>query len=115
MFKTDIVVGKSYVNEVEGVIREVVEETDAHHVSFNAFDLDTGKLIPAPHQVCHRRQLARWSDREATEQETARTHPYEGGAWFDILFPREHDSEPLEQAKTALTGTPEQLIVARSK
>ncbi len=115
MPKDEIVVGKSYVNEVEAVIRQVVEETDSHHVMLNAFDLATGKLIPVPHQVCHRRQLARWADREATEQETARTHPYEPSAWFDLIFPRPEGTVPLDRAKTALTGMPEQLIMVRGK
>ncbi len=115
MLKQDVVVGKSYVNEVESVIREVAEETDAHQVRFHAFDLATGKLIPVTRQTCHRRQLARWADREASPQEIARTHPYAAADPFNPTFGPFDGGAALDRAKRALTGTPEQLLVARSK
>ncbi len=115
MRKEDIAVGKSYVNNKESVLREVVEETDARHVKFNQFQLATGKLIPAPNQISHRRQFARWANREATEAETARTHPYTAEAWLDAesLVPR--GGAPLDRVKAAISGATEQLLVPRGK
>jgi hypothetical protein len=94
-----IIVGKSYVNEDTGTVREVVEEMDGRHIKFNAFDLDTGKLLPAPNQVCHKNQLARWADREARPHEIAKVHPYNYGAWFEDLPVRDETRAQLERTK----------------
>jgi hypothetical protein len=115
MLRQDIVVGRCYVNDSESVIREVVEETDAHYVKYNVFELATGKLIPAPHQICHKRQFARWAHRAASEAEAPRMHPYNPGATHDARSPRLLGDAPLARAKTAITGTPEQLIFPRAK
>ena len=102
MLKDPIVVGKAYVNEDARVIREVIEEVDGRRVRFNAFDLATGRLIPAPHRICHRHQLARWAQREASGPETALLHPYERTAQFAALLPRDQGSVELERAKALL-------------
>ena len=115
MLKEDILVGSSYVNDKESVIREVVEETDAHHVKFNQFELATGKLMPAPKRVSHRRQFARWAGREATEAEAARTHPYKAEAWLDAEPPALRVGTPLDRVKTSISGATEQLILPRGK
>ena len=115
MLKEEIVVGKSYVNEHARVIREVIEEVDTRHIRYNAFDLGTGKLIPAPHQVCHRREMARWADREAALPETGRIHPYEPSAWFDVLSPPEHTSMGVEQARAAIDADPGAHTFPRTK
>ncbi|HTO99992.1 MAG TPA: hypothetical protein VMJ64_01360 [Anaerolineales bacterium] len=106
MRKEQIIVGKSYVNEEAGIIREVVEEIDERNVRANAFELSTGKLVPTRHSTWNRRELARWAQRETTAGEVRRIHPYEPTAWFDVPFPSDHGGTPLEQAKTTLEGTP---------
>ena len=80
MLKEEIVVGKSYVNEGACVIREVVEEVDHHRVKYISFEVESGKLLPARHRTCDRRELRRWADREAKAQGTARIHPFEARA-----------------------------------
>ncbi|HEX8990967.1 MAG TPA: hypothetical protein VF784_04765 [Anaerolineales bacterium] len=115
MLKQDIVVGNSYVNDTESVIREIVEETDAHHVKFNEFELATGRLRPAPHQICHRRQFARWAQRAASAAEAARTHPYAAEAWLEAQLPPLRGGARLDQVKTAISGAPEQLMLPRPK
>ena len=92
-------VGKSYVNESKAEVREVVEEVDHRRIKYNAFDLNTGKLIPAPYQVCHKSQLSRWADREARSQEIAKLHPYQPGPWFEEVPSREAVDTQLERTK----------------
>ena len=99
---TMIVVGKSYVNQDARMVREVVEEIDGRRVKFNAFNLDTGKLIPSPHQVCRKSQLARWADRETTPSETAKLHPYDVSTWFEGLPPGEQVDAKLERTKAGI-------------
>ena len=115
MLKEEILVGRSYVNEHACIIREVVGEVDRHHVSYNAFDLDSGKLIPAPHRVCHVREMARWADREAQAVETARTHPYESAASVDSLLARGQGARRPEQARAAIDAAPGMHTFPRTK
>jgi hypothetical protein len=105
MRKEEIVVGKSYVNEGTRIVREVVEEVDDRRVKFNAFDLASGKLIPAQPQVCHRSQLARWADRQASAEETARIHPFDPEAWFADVPDREAVNAELERVKARMAQT----------
>ena len=103
-----IVVGKSYVNERTAQVREVIEEVDDRRVKYNAFDLNTGKLIPAPYQICHKSQLSRWADREARPREISRFHPYVPGPWFEEASTRETVDVQLERTKAnmeQLAGT----------
>jgi hypothetical protein len=106
MLKEEIIVGRSYVNEHAGIIREVIGEVDSRHVSYNAFDLDSGNLITDPHRVCHVREMARWADREAQALETARIHPYEAAASVDTLLTRRLGARNPEQARAAIDATP---------
>ena len=83
-------------------VREVVEEIDGRRIKFNAFDLDTGKLLPAPNQVGHKNQLMRWADREARRHEIARVHPYNYGVWFEDLPVRQETRIQLERTKAKM-------------
>ncbi len=105
MLKLEILVGKSYVNEDASVVREVVEELDGRRIRFNAFDLETGKLLPTRHQVCARRELARWADREANEGEMARIHPFDPGEWFENVPDRQATDAQLERVKASMAQT----------
>jgi hypothetical protein len=105
MHKNQIVVGKSYVNDDASIVREVVEEVDSRRVKFNAFELRTGKLIPARPQVCRKSQLARWADRETSQHETARIHPFNPGAWFVGVPDREAVEAQLERVKASMAQT----------
>ncbi len=106
MLKEEIVVGKSYVNEGACVIREVVEEVDRHRVKYQAFELDSGRLLPARHRECTKGELRRWADREARPNEAARLHPYEQAAWADLLSPSERGALRPEEARTSAEKTP---------
>jgi hypothetical protein len=106
MRKQHIVVGKSYVNEDTGIIREVIEEVDSRHVRANTFELASGKLVPTRHNIWDRSQLAHWADRETTPPEAARIHPYERAAWFDVPLPPDRAGIPVEQALTSLEAMP---------
>jgi hypothetical protein len=102
MLKDEIIVGKSYVNEDAHVLREVVEEIDSRRIKFNAFNLDTGQLLPSPNQVCRKSQLARWANRGARPREIARVHPYDQSTWFEGLPPGEQVGAQLERAKASM-------------
>jgi hypothetical protein len=70
-----VIVGRAYVNERAGLVREVVEETNRYSAKYDEFDLLTARLAAAPFQACPKSRLARWADREARSIETARLHP----------------------------------------
>ena len=106
MRKEQIVVGKSYVNEEAGIIREVVAEVDKRHVKANTFELATGKLVPTRHNIWNRGQLAHWAGRETTPRESARIHPFEQAAWSDNFSPPENAGARLAQAKVMLDSDP---------
>ena len=96
--KQDIRVGKSYVNEGTGTVREVVAELSRHMVKYNTFDLSTGNLAATPLQVCHAGRLARWADREARQEEIRRLHPYALRQRVDKPL-----ASPVDKAKSELS------------
>ncbi len=106
MLKDEIVVGRSYVNEDACIVREVVEEVDDRHVKYQAFELESGRLLPARHRVCEKRDLARWASRLADPDEVARIHPFEPASALDSPFPPDRRDARLEEAMTAIHGTP---------
>ncbi len=106
MLKDQIVVGRSYVNEAECIVREVVEEVDRRRVKFNTFELVTGKLMPTRHNVSDKDRLARWADRETDASEAARLHRYGTGAPSGMLSSPDEAGRPLEQARAALDEMP---------
>jgi hypothetical protein len=105
MLQRDLVVGRAYVNEEACVVRELVEELDERRVRFNAFDLETGKLLPSRHQVSDKGKLARWANREASASELARIHPFEPRSWSENLPDGEAAQARLEQVKADLAQT----------
>ena len=111
--KEEIVVGKAYVNEAARVIREVVEEVDDHHVNFNAFELDTGKLIPARHRAAHKRAMARWADRAALPSETDLIHPFEEANLGRKLLPPGCGTLHIAQARAAIDASPGTHLLPR--
>jgi hypothetical protein len=102
MVKESIVVGKAYVNERARVLREVVEELDEGRVKFNAFDLQSGRLLPSRHRTCDRRDMAAWAEREAQPDETARAHPFERPPWSGSGRPDGDRPVSMETARAAL-------------
>jgi hypothetical protein len=105
MLKEEIVVGKSYVNEGACILREIVEEVDSRHVRYNAFELESGRLLPARHRVCSTGEMQRWADRQAEACETDRIHPFDpdgsaDGAWWN------RSSMDPEQARAAADAAP---------
>ncbi len=106
MLKEEIVVGKSYVNEGSCIIREVVEEVDRRSVRYHSFELNSGRLLPARHQVCARGELARWADREAEPGEMARIHPYEADVWLGADSESPQRPMGLEEAHAELDKVP---------
>jgi hypothetical protein len=115
MLKEEIVVGKAYVNEGASMIREVFEEVDRRHVKYHAFELGSGRLLPARRQVCDRRELARWADREAKFDEIARIHPFEQRAAVDMALPQEHGTLRVDEARTAMDESPGAHTFPRTK
>jgi hypothetical protein len=115
MRKDQIVVGKAYVNEDAGIIREVIEELDEHCVSCNTFELATGVFIPTRHRICHKGQLARWAQREASAPEAALIHPFQPAAEFDGWISGRLNSVKLEDARTALDADPGPHMYAPGK
>jgi hypothetical protein len=111
--KRDITVGGCYVNERDGVAREVVEELDHHKVKYNAFDLTTGRLVPEPHQICFKGELAWWASREANPREIAMLHPFEPTAWFENMPTSEIKSAELELAKSIMLQMVEHNTIHR--
>ncbi len=96
MLKEEIVVGKAYVNERACIVREVIEEMDSRHVRYVAFDLETGKLLPARHSVCGKSELKRWADREAGPRERDRIHPYQ---WESEMLPSRQEGLHPDEAR----------------
>ncbi len=70
-----IAVGGAYVNERDGLIREVVEEVDRFRIKVNDFNLQSGRLVLPALRTAYKRGLARWAQREATKPELRRLHP----------------------------------------
>jgi hypothetical protein len=100
--KQNISVGRAYVNEGEKVAREVVEDVDQYKIKFNAFDLKDGGLIPSAMQVCRKRDMAHWADREATPDEIAKIHPFDKLTWFEEVSHRKVKGAELELTKANL-------------
>ncbi len=75
-------VGTAYINEREGLIREVIEEVDQFRIKFNEFDKRTGRLISPPMRISYKRPFARWASREASQRELGWLHPNAGHAWL---------------------------------
>lgn len=70
-----ITVGSAYVNERDGLVREIVEEVDRFRVKVNEFSLRTGRLVAPALRTAYKRGMARWAQREATGLELERLHP----------------------------------------
>ncbi len=102
MLKEQIVVGKAYVNDRAQVLREVVEEVDEERVRFNAFELQTGRLLPTRHRTWARSDMASWAQREARPEERALVHPYDAEAGAGASAPATNRGVPLDIAKAAL-------------
>ena len=114
MLKEEIVVGKAYVNEQMCILREVVEEVDNRHVRYHAFELESGRLLPARHRTCSRAELKRWADREAEMNERARIHPFE----VDAILADGADLQGAllpEEARTASEAAPGVHTFPRTK
>ncbi len=109
----DITVGKCYVDPKGRVAREVVEELDRHRVRFNAFNLITGRLIPAPFQISWKSDMARWAGREASPEELARIHPFEPIPWFEDLPISESKAAKLEFTKANMLETVKHNTIQR--
>ena len=69
--RRDVGIGKCYIKDKAQTAREVIAVIPHRKVVYNAYDLQTGKLIHTPHQICPRNQMIRWADREATPEEYA--------------------------------------------
>lgn len=70
--RREVGIGKCYVKDNANVAREVIAELYHRRVVYNSYDLQTGKLLRTPQQICSRKQLIQWADREATAEESAK-------------------------------------------
>ncbi len=105
MLKEEIVVGKAYVNERTSLVREVIEEVDNRHVRYIAFELESGRLLPARHSICSKAELKRWADREIEPHEQARIHPYQANASAENHSSMGNGLRP-EEARAVADGAP---------
>ena len=69
MTANEVGVGKFYVNERLGLIREIVADDD-RYVSWQAYDLKSGQ-VATRHGLCSKYQIIQWADREASPEEIA--------------------------------------------
>ena len=102
MLKEEIVVGKAYVNERASL---VIEEVDNRHVRYIAFELESGRLLPARHSTCGKAELRRWGDREIEPHEQARIHPYQANAPAESNPSAGYHLRP-EEARAVADGAP---------
>jgi len=83
--RRELNVGKSYVNENEWIVREVVG-IGRMNVKYKAYDLNTGKFHGSP-RVCQKKTFIHWADREATHEETKNLHHDEAHALYETRDP----------------------------
>ncbi len=113
MLKVQIAVGKGYVQEKAGLIREVIAELDSNHVRFNTFDLVTGQLAPERRQVCRKSALVMWADREARPREMQMVHPFRP-AISKADSPTAAESQ-LDRLRSWVDGAPAHYAISRIK
>ena len=82
--RRNISVGKFYVKDKTRIVREVIALIRQRKVVYNAYDLRSGNLLRTPHQICPKKQLARWADREAEPEEFAKLKRDEAMALFEV-------------------------------
>ena len=70
--RREVGIGKCFVKDGTQIVREVIAELRHRKVVYYTYDLKTGRLLSKQHQICSRKQLIHWSDREATCEEAAR-------------------------------------------
>ena len=66
--RREITAGRCYVDDAGKLAREVLR-VQHQTVTYNQYDLTTGKLRGAPHGEIGRSELIRWASREATDEE----------------------------------------------
>jgi hypothetical protein len=81
--RRDVRAGMYLVNIEQQAVREILA-VDHESVSYNAYDLRTGKLLGAPQQLSPKRQVIRWADRAAREDETSLLQRGELAAVFEV-------------------------------
>lgn len=113
MLKVQIAVGKGYVQEKAGLIREVIAELDSNHIRFNTFDLVTGQLTPERRQVCRKSALITWADREAKPREMKMVHPFRPVV-SNTVSPAAAESE-LDRLRSWVDGAPAHYAISRIK
>lgn len=109
--RREITTGKCYVNDSVEIIREVLK-VERHTVTYNEYDLTTGKLHGAPHGEAGKAELIRWADREATDEERSRLQRTEVQDLFkpgheierDIFMNDERRSAEIGQASVRLAS-----------
>lgn len=85
--RRDVRMGICYVHEKARHIREVLEITREQKVVYNVFDMLTGNLLRTPHRICHKSQMIRWADREATPEECSGLKRIEANTIYSIDLP----------------------------
>jgi hypothetical protein len=79
--RRELNVGKSYVNENEGIVCEVIE-LGRTTVKYKSYELSTGKLCGAS-RVSLKNTFIHWADREATHKEEANLQSHEVDALYE--------------------------------
>lgn len=79
-----LTIGRSYVNEDEGVVREVTDQPDRWSVEYAVYDLRSGRLRGPIHEIVKKNLFLDWADREASREEAARLQRDELQALFRV-------------------------------
>jgi len=99
--RREVRIGKCYVKDNKRIVREVIAERYHRKVVYNAYNMQTGRLLRAPHQICSVKQLIRWADREATAEESANLIRDEAK---DIFIDKRHimqmEDPPIESSRS---------------
>lgn len=106
-------VGMGYVNEREGVVREVIDELDRFRIRYNEFELRTGRLRAPAQRVTYRRAFARWASREATPRELAWLHPNAKLPWSKNEKPQEQGKLEHEHARARMEQVVQSSVTHR--
>jgi hypothetical protein len=96
-----IQVGRCFVSEKKGLIREITSETVDGMVHWRSYDLFDGRST-GDSLMCSKEHICRWADREATEEEKASLER-------DALTIKERTE--LSMISYALANVPDQRLI----
>ena len=103
--RREVRIGKCYVKDNKRIVREVIAQRYHRKVVYNAYNMQTGRLLREPHQICSVKQLIRWADREATSEESANLIRDEANDIFDDKQHNVQMEDPLIESSKSKSLT----------